>query len=144
MDNSFYPVKEVKIFADYTKKYGLGYTLSDNSHGVYFNDSTSIFQSVSSQNEGIFITNKEKTLINFNDFPEALRKKCLLFNQFKKYLNARILKSKFPDIFLRRQSTEELYISSWKIANKAILFKFNDGMMQVNFNDDSRLFISSD
>jgi polo-like kinase 1 len=32
----------VKKFVDYSSKYGLGYLLSNNSTGVYFNDSTKI------------------------------------------------------------------------------------------------------
>jgi hypothetical protein len=32
----------VKKWIDYSSKYGIGYTLSNNTIGVYFNDSTKI------------------------------------------------------------------------------------------------------
>jgi len=38
----FRPVILLKKWVDYTKKYGLGYQLTDQSTGVYFNDKTSM------------------------------------------------------------------------------------------------------
>lgn len=38
VDHSVYVTK----FIDYSSKYGLGYQLSDNSTGVFFNDATKI------------------------------------------------------------------------------------------------------
>lgn len=34
----------IKKWVDYSSKYGLGYLLSNNSTGVFFNDSTKIMQ----------------------------------------------------------------------------------------------------
>ena len=42
LDERFRPVILLKKWVDYTKKYGLGYILTDQSTGVYFNDKTSM------------------------------------------------------------------------------------------------------
>jgi polo-like kinase 1 len=41
----------VSKWIDYSSKYGLGYLLSDNAAGVFFNDSTKI---VVAQNDAVF------------------------------------------------------------------------------------------
>ena len=70
----------VTKWVDYSTKYGLGYLLSDQSAGVFFNDSTKIV----SQNQGksfyyyerkaISSTEKQDVLTKhpFDDYPKEL------------------------------------------------------------------------
>ena len=81
----------VTKWVDYSTKYGLGYLLSDQSAGVFFNDSTKI---VAEDKGTCFyyyerkpISNNEKqdvlTKYSFNEFPQTLQKKVTLLEHFK-------------------------------------------------------------
>jgi len=81
----------VKKWVDYSSKYGLGYLLSNNLTGVFFNDSSKI------------ILNPQKLTFNYierrqsdkqeiiathslSDFPKDLQKKVTLLHHFRSYL----------------------------------------------------------
>ena len=83
-------------WVDYSSKYGLGYLLSDQSAGVFFNDSTKI---VAEEKGSVFfyyerkpISNNEKqdvqTKYSFNEYPQGLQKKVTLLEHFKQYLQS--------------------------------------------------------
>lgn len=85
----------VSKWIDYSSKYGLGYLLSDNAAGVFFNDSTKI---VVAQNDVWFyyyerraVSSTEKqdvqTRYSFQDYPKELQKKVTLLEHFKSYLS---------------------------------------------------------
>jgi len=70
----------VSKWIDYSSKYGLGYLLSDNAAGVFFNDSTKI---VVAQNDAVFyyyerraVSSTEKQDVQssyrFSDYPKEL------------------------------------------------------------------------
>ena len=85
----------VSKWIDYSSKYGLGYLLSDNAAGVFFNDSTKI---VVAQNDVMFyyyerraVSSTEKQDVmsrySFQDYPKDLQKKVTLLEHFKSYLS---------------------------------------------------------
>jgi polo-like kinase 1 len=80
----------VKKWIDYSSKYGIGYILSNNMIGVYFNDSTKIL--TNSEEFFFYIERVEKEDItnrySFKDHPYVLKKKVSLFNHFKGYLQS--------------------------------------------------------
>jgi len=70
----------------------LGYTLSDNSVGVLYNDSTRI---VLHQNgEQLTYLDKEyvETVCRKTDYPSELKKKVSLIEYFRKYMTEHLLK----------------------------------------------------
>jgi polo-like kinase 1 len=86
-------------FVDYSNKYGIGYNLSNGRVGVYFNDGTKMFQYKSHHNHLVqYIYKKPIQNGNANNkvevseqfdlrtYPEYLKKKCVLFQNFEKYL----------------------------------------------------------
>ena len=87
-------LKEVKIFVtkwvDYSSKYGIGYLLSNNLIGVYFNDCTKLIYNPRTTKISFIERNttKEKDMIykfGIKEAPKELQKKILIFQQFKKY-----------------------------------------------------------
>ena len=81
----------VKKWVDYSTKYGLGYMLSNNAFGVFFNDSTKIIV----EPKGIYFEYIERKVADkqeiihtytFNDYPEEFHKKVTLLQHFKNYL----------------------------------------------------------
>jgi polo-like kinase 1 len=84
----------VTKFIDYSSKYGLGYQLSDNSTGVFFNDATKIVIEERGNNffyyERMAVSNTEKQDVmsqhSLDNFPRELQKKVTLLEHFKNYL----------------------------------------------------------
>jgi polo-like kinase 1 len=86
----------VTKWVDYSTKYGLGYLLSDQSAGVFFNDSTKIVVEHKGncfyyyERKAISQTEKQDVLQKyfFADFPKELQKKVTLLEHFKSYLQS--------------------------------------------------------
>jgi polo-like kinase 1 len=85
----------VQKWIDYSSKYGLGYILSDNSCGVFFNDSTKIVVEPNGtsffyyERKQVSATEKQDVAskYGFNDYPKEISKKVTLFEHFKQYLS---------------------------------------------------------
>ena len=86
---------------DYSSKYGLGYLLSNNATGVFFNDSTKIVLDYQSQSlqvknpmfyyyerKPISATEKQDVMTTHSllDYPKELQKKVTLLQHFRSYL----------------------------------------------------------
>jgi hypothetical protein len=81
----------VEKWLDYSTKYGIGYSLSDGTIGVFFNDSSKIL--IRDENFFFYIEKKKdnnhhEQLIEYHlhNCPPELEKKAMLVNHFKSYL----------------------------------------------------------
>ena len=93
IDSTFLSNKEVYVtkWVDYSNKYGLGYILNNGLIGVYFNDNTKmLFNPIGNRITYVErkISEKQELLYTFStdEFPEDIKNKVDLFNQFKNYL----------------------------------------------------------
>ena len=84
---------------DYSSKYGLGYRLNNGYFGVYFNDNSKMLLNPVDK-RFIYVerktTDKQESLFQFfiTDYPDFLKNKIALFNQFKKFLEEEISNKK--------------------------------------------------
>ena len=81
----------VKKWVDYSSKYGLGYTLSNGTCGVYFNDNSKMLRDVSGKvivyAERKSASREEQTdSYPIDEIPKELLKKTLLLKNFAEYL----------------------------------------------------------
>lgn len=81
----------VKKWVDYSSKYGLGYTLSNGTCGVYFNDNSKMLRDVSGKvivyAERKSASREEQTdSYPIDEIPKELQKKTLLLKNFAEYL----------------------------------------------------------
>ena len=84
----------VKKWVDYSSKYGLGYLLSNNVTGVFFNDSTKIIRDANGQTfhyyERKAVSSSEKQDVmathSLAEYPKELAKKVTLLQHFRSYL----------------------------------------------------------
>ena len=78
--NKLGPSVWVKKWVDYSTKYGLGYSLSNKTTGVYFNDNTKLLRHMKGQKleyfyrEGASRTDSVATY-NVDNYPKELNKK---------------------------------------------------------------------
>jgi polo-like kinase 1 len=80
----------------------------------------------------------------FANYPADLKKKIILIQHFKSYLDS--VKFEPPTSAVPPRAGDrywEFYIKKWKRANKAILFRLSNKVIQVVFQDSSELILSS-
>lgn len=71
---------------------------------------------------------------NFSTYPSELKKKVILLQHFKSYLDG--IKFDPPSTAVPPEANErywDVYIKKWKRANKAILFRISNKVIQVVF-----------
>jgi polo-like kinase 1 len=92
----------IKKWVDYSSKYGLGYLLSNNATGVFFNDSTKIVLDCAKpgttgsgkffyyERKPVSATEKQDVMSThaLTDYPKELQKKVTLLQHFRSYLEA--------------------------------------------------------
>lgn len=135
----------VTKWVDYTNKYGFGFQLSDNSIGVFFNDTSRI------------IIAPDQRLIQYNDVtgkesryptdcvPPKLEKKKKLLLLFARYMDEYLIKGgEFTDYsVLTDTSMSGLYLKKWFRTPRAILMYLSNGTLQVNvLSDHTKIIIS--
>ncbi len=78
----------VRKWIDYSSKYGIGYSLSNGSYGVYFNDSTKVVSFDDKTFHYVEKIGKEETITayGFDGYPPAIKKKVSLYMHFRGYL----------------------------------------------------------
>ncbi len=84
----------VKKWVDYSSKYGLGYLLSNQATGVFFNDSTKIIIDPNGhtfyyyERKAVSTTEKQDVMTThtLTDYPKDLSKKVTLLQHFRSYL----------------------------------------------------------
>ncbi len=133
----------VKKWVDYSSKYGLGYHLSNQSVGVFFNDATKIvldpnsfhFDYIERRTSDRQDVGKEYTIV---DYPTTLQKKVTLLQHFRSYLegsakpkpNEKGAESVVPS---KRKITDLVYVKKWMRTRHAIMFRLSNKVVQVNF-----------
>ena len=138
-------------WVDYSSKYGVGYKLSNGCYGVLYNDSTKI---ILNQNCFDFMYIKRENYAkkeplncltfhyNFVDYPENLKKKVILMQHFKSYLDG--VKFDMPGTRpFAPEEYDDIFLKKWRRAKKAILFRLSNKVIQVIFQDVSELILSS-
>ncbi|XP_014777232.1 serine/threonine-protein kinase PLK1 [Octopus bimaculoides] len=135
----------VTKWVDYTNKYGFGFQLSDNSIGVFFNDTSRI------------VIAPDQRLIQYNDVtgkesrypidcvPPKLEKKKKLLLLFARYMDEYLIKGgEFTDYSVLTDSPMAgLYLKKWFRTPRAILMYLSNGTLQVNvLSDHTKIIIS--
>ena len=156
----------VKKWVDYSSKYGLGYLLSNNFSGVFFNDSSKII--LNPKTKWFFyierrVSDKQEIISSYNmdDYPKELQKKVTLLNHFKNYLEGETNPSE-PSTGSDDQNTNGenkgenqnnepdkkdkpfTYVKKWMRTRHAIMFRLSNKIVQVCFQDKTEIILSSE
>mmetsp|Transcript_64108 Transcript_64108/g.111805 ORF Transcript_64108/g.111805 Transcript_64108/m.111805 type:complete len:936 (-) Transcript_64108:122-2929(-) len=155
----------VTKWVDYSSKYGVGYILSDESIGVYFNDSTKIILCPEGDRFD-YITRRTqdkpeiRTKHTFEDYPEDLKKKVTLLRHFRNYMLTDVLEKKdgatvgessLPASLLSERRANPVphepgqapYVKKWTRNRHAIMFQLSNKIVQVIFFDKTEAVLSS-
>jgi len=129
---------------DYSSRYGVGYLLSNGGCGAYFNDSTKI--ALDPNGENFYHVEKGVDRVDvlvehtLSDYPKSLQKKVTLLNYFRNYLAQDTKKS----CGSQRVVKEAVYVKKWQKTKHAILFRLNNKVIQVIFQDATEVIMSSE
>ena len=146
--------KEEFIFVvkhcDYSKKYGIGYILSNGFTGIYFNDSTKMNLHRDKHSITYLDENDNAQFCSYRNFPAALSKKVKLMQYFDAYLwkmdcdNNEI--DRIKEKLRQKERVSDLVINENRICVKkwlqekyAMLFRLSNNTVQVSFTDSSKL-----
>jgi len=130
------PVYWISKWVDYSDKYGLGYTLADDSVGVLYNDSARLIM----QKNGIHLQFIPQTIYNerllmVNEIkPENrdLYKKLKLLRHFNNYMKEHLVQC--GDSLEKDNNICRLpYLIKWYRTAKAIVLMLSTGTVQINF-----------
>lgn len=143
----------VKKWVDYSSKYGLGYLLSNNSTGVFFNDSTKIILDPKGH-QFDYLERKaaEKQDVmsahTLTDYPKELQKKITLLQHFRSYLEGSPKTEESPDggeaASYIKSAGPPVYVKKWMRTRHAIMFRLSNKIVQVNFQDHTEIILCSE
>lgn len=144
----------VKKWVDYSTKYGLGYQLSNNCTGVFFNDSTKIIHNANKDyfeyyerrpNE----TTETELCYYMKSYPKELHKKVTLLLHFRSYLeNFKTPACNFSENAVQVPPSERepkgIFLKKWMKTKHASLLRLSNKIVQVVFQDNTEIILSSE
>lgn len=140
------PPYSVRIWWDYSHRYGLAYLLHNHITGACFNDASRILMT------------PDETLAQYWDSPQVpqpeiismksidtspLRKKLLLIQHFAKELKARAGEMPTSPLKINMPTDVIAHVKYWARTKDGILFRMANRDIQANFRDHTKLFIES-
>lgn len=136
------PILYISKWVDYSHRYGLGYQLSNENTGVYFNDLSSIILAPASP-AFTYISSNASDTYPVESPPKELEKKVYLLKHFKSYMTAHL-----NGIAQEPEDTQDAgsktYMTHYQRSKTGMLFRLSDGTIQINYTDHSKLMIPSD
>ncbi|OHT17005.1 CAMK family protein kinase [Tritrichomonas foetus] len=146
------PQNAVKMWCDYTSKYGLAYILYNGQYGAVFNDNTQLAMDSQTRYVQYYSGPNVKTHQTYYyrdiDF-SPVKKKMIIIQRLAQELKKC---SQLPDVNQSddsTDSTENVYqielprVKSWHKSQEGILFRFNNKDIQANFKDKTKIFLQS-
>jgi len=146
----------VKKWVDYSSKYGLGYLLSNNSTGVFFNDSSKIVLDIKAQTFNYIerrVSDKQELIYShtLTDYPKEIQKKVTLLQHFRSYLEGDLNKQQNDEVKIDeennstpRKNNNFVYVKKWMRTRHAIMFRLSNKIVQVCFQDHTEIILSSE
>lgn len=139
----------ISEYSDFSAKYGLAYRFNNGIVGAFYNDCTKMLWHPLTD-EVIYISrssskNIERFVYTIDDYPESIKKKIVLIKYFKasfdkktKFSNDMITTEKLQD------QSSDIYVKMWVKTSHAYVFRLSNRIVQVAFNDQSEIILSSE
>lgn len=143
----------VSRWVDYSKKYGLGYKLSNGCSGVFFNDATKMLLETDGDSLAYIERMRRDDGSKYDvrkpnrlaSYPTDLTKKVTLMEHFKNYLDETHPNRDSPvHVPFCAKETEDgkgVYVRKWMRTRHSIIFRLSNNNFQVNFFDDTEVVL---
>jgi polo-like kinase 1 len=155
--NNHSPMQQTNVWvcqhADFSNKYGLAYRLNSGMTGAHFNDSSKMIwnhetgqidyieRKRNSSNSAAF---DEKQSFNIENFPPELQKKITLIKHFRVYLDKEKETQKLREEPKPITWDTDVYVKRWLKTRHAVIFRLSNKVVQVHFQDDTEIILSSE
>ncbi|BEJ14590.1 hypothetical protein CspHIS471_0403570 [Cutaneotrichosporon sp. HIS471] len=140
-------VEPPKVFVvswlDYCAKYGMGFTMSDGTVSVHFNDSSSLALAPAKKHAE-YIDGRRRDWFAMSTAPEGLTNKIFLLHKFEGYMLARLCGTYEYTWEDAERKRDLVYVEKYLRTKNVILFRLSNGILQFNFYDHTKLILSSD
>ncbi|KAG2217561.1 hypothetical protein INT45_006728, partial [Circinella minor] len=119
-------------WVNFTAKYGLFYSLTDNTRGVFFTDATTL---LTKDNEIYYYIDHEKTPMvkqeyDKSELTEGHRKKLCLLLKFKEHMDTKLAPPAENMPASINITDRWIYLSRYIITSRAAIFRFTNGVVQ--------------
>jgi polo-like kinase 1 len=157
LENNHQPLQHTSVWvsqwADFTNKYGLAYRLNSGMTGAHFNDSSKmvwnhetgqidyIERKKPSHNTAAF---EEKQTFNIAAYPPSLQKKITLIKHFRVYLDKEQSQKRRIEEQCAGPFEKDVYVKRWLKTRHAVIFRLSNKVVQVHFQDDTEIILSSE
>ena len=146
----------VSRWVDYSKKYGLGYKLSNAQYGVFFNDATKILLKPDGNNLEYIQRQRDESGAKFDtrsdakmsDHSKDLAKKVTLMQHFRNYLDdpnrhpaGDDSRSTASDVGKATDEGVSVYVRKWMRTRHSVIFRLSNNSLQVSFLDDTEVLL---
>ena len=144
------PTVWVSRWVDYSKKYGLGYKLSNGQYGVFFNDATKILLKLDGEQLEYIQRQRDETGAKFDTRSDAkmsehtkdLAKKVSLMQHFRNYLDDPNRHQSPAEVIDGKDASEEgVYVRKWMRTRHSVIFRLSNNCLQVSFLDDTEVLL---
>jgi len=146
-------VKDVTVtkWADYTKKYGFAYQLSNGSTGVLFNDETKIIYSPI-HDKAHYFNGIDMVLNDFEnfstkplgDYSSDLRKKVKILSYLRKVLKRDEAKVSLTVNKPTECPNSVVYVKKWNKVDDKLIFKLSSKLMQIIKSNKNEILLKYD
>lgn len=143
------PAVWVNQWVDYSKKYGMGYTLNDGRYGVFFNDATKIL--LGRDNNTFHYMERSKAPDGSKyDVPQVgkiskhgteLNKKVTLLDHFRNYLDDNKAEREPIAAVGPEEDAQVTYVRKWMRTKHSVIFRMSNNDFQVNFFDETEILL---
>lgn len=147
----------VSRWVDYSKKYGLGYKLSNGQYGVFFNDATKILLKHDSDSLDYIQRQRDEAGNKYDTRKDAkmsehgkeLAKKVTLMQHFKNYLDDPNRHPSSAEAAAdaadgKGVGDEGVYVRKWMRTRHSVIFRLSNNCLQVSFLDDTEVLLWAD
>lgn len=140
------PPYSVRIWWDYSHRYGLAYLLRNSVCGACFNDFSRILLTPDETLAQYWETPQTQkpeivSLVSINESP--LKKKLLLIKHFATELKHRVGEIEAPPLKINMPTDVIAHVKYWARTKEGILFRMANRDIQANFKDHTKLVIES-
>ncbi|KAJ8918825.1 hypothetical protein NQ315_011111 [Exocentrus adspersus] len=140
-DPAAQPMIWVSKWVDYSDKYGFGYQLSDEGVGVMFNDTTKLIMLPNGINVHYVDKNGEESYMTVNNYPTEYDKKMKLLSYFSRYMREHLLKTGASVVKEVDSMSRTPHLHQWCRSNSGVLMQLNNGTVQMNFGDHTKIIL---
>lgn len=136
------PMYCIVKWAEHAHKHihSFGYQLSNQTIGIWFNDNTKLLLMPNEKDLHYIQRNGEELTMSLEDYPSKYKMKVAFLLNFKRYMKKHLKAAAFEAQEIIPFSKTP-HIFQWIRSTSSVTMHLNDGTVQINFKDHTKLIM---